>query len=141
LYGHKIILSARCKKFKEMFKNETSGTDFTVEIDMKEYVFLKLLEFWYTGKVTISGEFAKEILSIDKEYLSPELITICDTALIQIVGEDNVIDLLQLANEHPNMILKKVAIQFLLFRHRPIRTVPKFDTLSKDLLLDILDFA
>ena len=134
IFGHKIILSLLSERFRGMFSSgfrEASQREIVIE-DIRYSVFLKMIEYLYTGSVPelkrIPLEEASEeanrlfvhelhllvdLLSAADQFLIDHLKQLCEATLQLVVVEDTVDFLLEASDRHNAVQLKAVCMHFI----------------------------
>jgi len=117
-YGHRAILYARCEHFRGMFDSGMKESQSLDPIDLShiEYApFVQLLIWIYTGKIEedVDGETVLQLLQLADQFLLPELRRLCAHVLRRFITEDNVSDLLSVAEVHNSPQLQIFCQQFL----------------------------
>lgn len=117
--AHKNILAARSSVFASLLMdNDTvsnnDNSNYVIEItDVKPKIFRKLLQYIYTDKIDgIDGTIAKELLVAAIKYDVKRLEVICEDIVFNIMSIDNVIEILDIADQYYRPILKSQAMKF-----------------------------
>ena len=113
--AHKIILSARSPVFAAMFQHEMLEkvqNKVTIDdIDCK--VFQELLRYIYTGKVPNFKDTVFELLPAADMYQLDKLKIMCEVYLYNNLTNENIADVLVLADAHCSTKLKTKAVEFI----------------------------
>ncbi|CAG0913872.1 unnamed protein product [Notodromas monacha] len=141
---HAPILAARCSYFEGMFRSFKPENN-VVNIAIGEMIPSKqsvdsLLRYIYFGDVNMPPEDSLYLFSAPYFYgfTNNRLQAFCKQNLEMNVTFENVIQILEAADRIQAVDMKKHALS-LIVRHFPLLTrLPKFNTLSRELLLDIL---
>ena len=112
---HKNILASRSTVFDAMFthdmeENRNSKVDI---VDLDGDTVHDMIVYIYSGKVTDMEDKATGLLSAAEKYDLKELKTMCETALCDTITQDNVLDLLVLADLHGACTLRSLALKFI----------------------------
>jgi len=112
---HKNILAGRSTVFDAMFthdmeENRNSKVDI---VDLDGDTVHDMIVYIYSGKVTDMEDKATGLLSAAEKYDLKELKTMCETALCDTITQDNVLDLLVLADLHGACTLRSLALKFI----------------------------
>lgn len=142
--AHKAILAARSSYFEGMFRS-FDPSDNKVPISIGEMVpskqsFSSLLRYIYYGDITMPPEDSLYLFSAPYFYIftNNRLQAFCKHNLERNVTVENVIQILEAAELSQTQDMKKYALN-LIVRHFPkVAPLPKMKTLSRQLLLDIL---
>jgi len=102
-------------------------------------VFLKLVEFCYTGSTQVNNyEIGVALLPLASEYALPSLKDACESLLTQTMNDANVISLLEVAEKHQALQLKHYCTEFLLRNFARLSVTEQFEHLGRDLITEIL---
>ena len=112
---HKNILAGRSTVFDAMFthdmeENRKSKVDI---VDLDGDTVYDMIVYIYSGKVTDMEDKATGLLSAAEKYDLKELKTMCETSLCDTITQDNVLDLLVLADLHGASTVRGVALKFI----------------------------
>lgn len=112
---HKNILAGRSTVFDAMFthdmeENRNSKVDI---IDLDGDTVHDMIIYIYSGKVAEVEGKATGLLSAAEKYDLKELKTMCETALCDTITQDNVLDLLVLADLHGASAVRSLALKFI----------------------------
>jgi len=112
---HKNILASRSTVFDAMFthdmeENRKSKVDI---VDLDGDTVHDMIRYIYSGKVAELEGKATGLLSAAEKYDLRELKTMCETALCDTITQDNVLDLLVLADLHGASAVRGLALKFI----------------------------
>lgn len=112
---HKNILAGRSTVFDAMFthdmeENRKSKVDI---VDLDCDTVHDMIKYIYSGKVSELEGKATGLLSAAEKYDLKELKTMCETALCDTITQDNVLDLLVLADLHGASAVRALALKFI----------------------------
>eukprot|EP00112_Aurelia_sp_Birch-Aquarium-sp1_P010560 Seg225.9 transcript_id=Seg225.9/GoldUCD/mRNA.D3Y31 product="BTB/POZ domain-containing protein 19" protein_id=Seg225.9/GoldUCD/D3Y31 len=97
MYGHKCILSSRCKSFEMMFEDHDCSKPFVID-DIQPEHFHALLEFMYTNCCSkLSQENVFDILAAANEKGLDKLVKICEDFLLKNVNMTTVCEYMEVA--------------------------------------------
>jgi len=112
---HKNILAGRSTVFDAMFthdmaENRKSKVDI---VDLDADTVHDMIIYIYSGKVSELEGKATGLLSAAEKYDLKELKTMCETALCDTITQDNVLDLLVLADLHGASTVRSLSLKFI----------------------------
>ncbi|KAH6933025.1 hypothetical protein HPB50_011568 [Hyalomma asiaticum] len=143
--GHKSVLVARCSYFEAMFRSFMPDHN-TVNIAIGEMIpslqsFNTLLRYIYYGDVSMPPEDSLYLFSAPYFYgfTNNRLQAFCKENLEMNVTFENVIQILEAADRIQATDMKKHALSLIVHHYPKVARLPKIRSLSKDLLLDILE--
>jgi len=123
IYGHKIVLSLLSERFKAMFSDgfrESSQKEIII-YDYSYKVFSLMIEYLYTGQaptVYVEQDASKlgmviELMKLADQYMLDHLKQICETKLQDVVRDDTVDYLLQVADQTNAWQLSSICRHFI----------------------------
>jgi len=123
---HKNILASRSTVFDAMFthdmeENRKSKVDI---VDLDGDTAHDMVRYIYSGKVAELEGKATGLLSAAEKYDLKELKTMCETALCDTITQDNVLDLLVLADLHGASVVRGLALKFIVDNGKEIVAQP-----------------
>lgn len=123
---HKNILASRSTVFDAMFthdmeENRKSKVDI---VDLDGDTVHDMVRYIYSGKVAELEGKATGLLSAAEKYDLRELKTMCETALCDTITQDNVLDLLVLADLHGASVVRGLALKFIVDNGKEIVAQP-----------------
>lgn len=123
---HKNILASRSTVFDAMFthdmeENRKSKVDI---VDLDGDTVHDMVRYIYSGKVAELEGKATGLLSAAEKYDLKELKTMCETALCDTITQDNVLDLLVLADLHGASVVRGLALKFIVDNGKEIVAQP-----------------
>eukprot|EP01114_Cavostelium_apophysatum_P011038 TRINITY_DN25209_c0_g1_i1.p1 TRINITY_DN25209_c0_g1~~TRINITY_DN25209_c0_g1_i1.p1 ORF type:complete len:225 (+),score=18.78 TRINITY_DN25209_c0_g1_i1:45-677(+) len=141
--AHRVILSARCAKFRAMLESgmkESTQSEIKVDVKSAE-LFEYLLEFIYTDKVAFSRDCAEDLLYLADEYMLVGLKRICENSIISTVRAENVAAALEAAHSLHADGLKSFCMKYLADNLTDVMKIPnwKADLKSADLLQEVIE--
>nr|XP_037271803.1 LOW QUALITY PROTEIN: leucine-zipper-like transcriptional regulator 1 [Rhipicephalus microplus] len=143
--SHKSVLVARCSYFEAMFRSFMPDHN-TVNIAIGEMIpslqsFNTLLRYIYYGDVSMPPEDSCYLFSAPYFYgfTNNRLQAFCKENLEMNVTFENVIQILEAADRIQATDMKKHALSLIVHHYPKVARLPKIRSLSKDLLLDILE--
>lgn len=143
--AHKTILAARCGYFEAMFRSFMPA-DSKVNIQIGEMVpskesFDSLLRYIYYGDVHMPPEDSLYLFSAPFFYgfTNNRLQAFCKQNLEMNVTFENVIQILEAADNMQATDMKKYALDLIVHHFTKVAKLPRLRMLSKELLLDIFE--
>ena len=120
IYAHRNILSARCAPFRVMFSIGMKETrEQRIRITNARYqTFYALLEYLYTGQLSVSTEIISELLELADLYTLEHLKSLCEQKMIRFVDMDNCLSLLSLADKYQAPALKLHCVRFIIRQYQ-----------------------
>jgi len=138
IYAHKLILSARCERFRAMFSSGMQESSLNViQVPQKYPIFYLLLEFIYSGKATITVDNSIDLLKLADEYHLVQLKERCERFISYNLDLDNVCSILSLADLYKSHQLRELCIKFIVKEFEGIKDSNTFKELSSDLVGEI----
>jgi len=144
IQAHKAILAARCSYFEAMFRSFMPD-DNRVVIAIGEMVpsrqsFDSLLRYIYYGDVGMPPEDSLYLFSAPYFYgfTNNRLQAFCKQNLERNVTIDNVIQILEAADCIQALDMKKHALNLIVHHFPKVARLPRLQTLSRELLLDVV---
>jgi len=142
--AHRNILVARCDYFRAMFlggMRENSERIITIP-DIDDTTFHGILEFLYTGKITVSESNIVPLITAAEKFQIDDLKEVCYSTFDKVANEENILQILLVAdmcNEHPLKILCK---KYMLEHYESVVKTPEFKKLitadNSDLIMEIM---
>lgn len=119
--AHKVILAARSKVFSAMIQHEMIESKSGI-IDIKDvepFVLRTFVSYLYSGEIfaDLSEDVLCKLYTVSDEYAVPVLQKLCSSNLAKMLKEENIIDLLILADAHSDEDLKGAVAKF--FNEKP----------------------
>ena len=124
LKAHKLILAAQSSFFKTRFEQRWEQSGDRVELnDVSPEILEAVLKYMYTGQVEIidDTEMTCKPFSVADEYGLEKLRTTCEAMLVKSISDENVVDVLILADTHNGKDLKKVCIEYVVRNPSPVK--------------------
>ncbi|KAJ5079528.1 pep-cterm sorting domain-containing protein [Anaeramoeba ignava] len=111
---HKSILSIRSEYFKGLLesKMKESQTGIANFYGITPNFFEDILNYIYTGKITLNQENTISIMIFASKYLFPELTKYCEEYLIEKVSIDTVASILDIAFQYKILNLHDFCLKF-----------------------------
>jgi len=132
LFAHRGILCARSEFFRSLLSGGMKETDLTV-VTLKEaenpQIFLKVLEYIYTGRVKDTGEdhiYALNLLKAADHYCLSHMKLLCENIVEKKLTLNNVGEIVSIAEEYMNKRLKSVCFDYV-FRELDNMKNPKHE--------------
>ena len=142
---HKPILAARCTYFEALFRSFMPENN-EVEVTFGKNIptlqaFTSLLKYIYYGEVQMPPEDCLYIFSAPNffGFSNLQLHSHCKAKLEKEVQRDNVLQMLEAADNISMDLMKKHCLQMIAAHFPAIVKMPYFRNLKRELLLDIAD--
>eukprot|EP00062_Callorhinchus_milii_P014573 gi/632963893/ref/XP_007898133.1/ PREDICTED: BTB/POZ domain-containing protein 19 [Callorhinchus milii] len=144
VYAHRCVLACRCQLFHDMFVQQQpvcgpqeANLPFVFP-NVQPDVFLAVLEFLYTNRVTLSGQIALEVLTSAVEYGLDDLRKLCVHYISSTLSVQSVCEALQAAVTYAQTDMKRKCLAFIEHHTKGIVKTQGFHELSDPALLAIL---
>ncbi|XP_053593013.1 uncharacterized protein LOC103579705 [Microplitis demolitor] len=115
--AHKVIIAAHSPIFKAMLLSDMKeAKKGVIEIKgLKEDVIVEMLNYFYTGetKASFDTELALQMIEVADIYQIMRLKNICEMTLLKNMSIDNIVDIIDVADDHNIEKLRKEAIKFM----------------------------
>lgn len=108
---------------------------------MSRPVFLKIMEFLYTDRVTgLSMELAVPLLMAAEQYLLERLKCLCEDEIRKNISTDNVVHMFMAAHRYRALGLKDVCLEYILANLEATKKTQGFQELrgEPELLMEII---
>eukprot|EP01135_Chromosphaera_perkinsii_P011612 Nk52_evm1s2456 gene=Nk52_evmTU1s2456 len=142
IHAHRVILAARSEVFKlsfaEMNKGELSEEEFCELPEVRPSIFVQLMEYIYTGSLTIKNATVIDIMASAIEYQMEELIDICGDYIFDNTNTENVCEYLQASIAYKQDELEDFLFDFLEANCQAVLKSKSFVELTEDTLLKIV---
>jgi len=143
--AHKLILSARCEKFKAMFaspmKESVSGQ---VKVLCDDFsAFTALIEYLYTNEVEYSALSQQNVINLGHlscEYLLPELTSLCRKHLAAHITVNDVCSVLSFAESCDDDNLRLRCFDFIGKNFNKVQATNSLEKLNSSLLVDAIRY-
>ena len=142
--SHQAILAARSAYFEGLFRSFSSSPQ-AVTITIGEMVpsrqsFQSLLRYIYHGDVKMPPEDSLYLFSAPSFFIfsNNRLHVFCKHNLERNVTVDNVLQILEASDKSQTQDMKRYALNLIVKHFTKVAPLPKLQTLSKSLLLDII---
>ncbi|KRY82181.1 Kelch-like protein 18 [Trichinella pseudospiralis] len=139
-HAHRIVLAATIPYFKAMFTHdmaEKSLTQITVQ-GVNEDVLESLINYCYTGRLTISSESVQALL-IGASYLQMDLIVeACCKLMMQSLSATNAVAMLRFSRDFACEMLHLEAIRYVLANFVPVSKTDEFLNLTFEEIFPLL---
>lgn len=137
--AHKGVLSAGCRFFENMFTSgmEESSNKVIDVPDIKFDVFEAILQYVYCSTVKVNEEISWDLFEAADKYLLLDLRKICEEFLMNDIKADNVVQVINLAEEYESEALKKAAMKYVADNMDLVFEVADIYKLKKCTLLEI----
>jgi hypothetical protein len=142
--SHKAVLAARSSYFEGLFRSFNPSDD-KISISIGDMVpsrqsFSSLLRYIYHGDVTMPPEDSLYLFSAPSYYIfsNNRLQVYCKANLERNVTVDNVIQILEASDRSQAHDMKKYSLSLIVRHFAKVAKLPRIQSLSRELLLDIL---
>ena len=143
IYAHKVILAARSEVFKlsfaEIKKGQIKEEEFLNLPEIRPSVFVQLMEYIYTGSLTIKPATVIDIMASAIEYHLEELIDICTDFVFENTNTENVCEYLQASIAYKQDELEDFCFEFLENNTAAVLKSKSFVELTEETLLKIVN--
>jgi hypothetical protein len=142
--AHKNILVTRSEYFRAMFLGGMrENTQSTINLpNMEPETFTLVLEFLYTGQVTVDEKNVVSLINAAAIFRIDDLKELCISQFNAVVSEANVINLLLMADAHHEAGLKGTCKRFIMDNYQQMIQSEGFKQLispeNSELLLEIM---
>eukprot|EP01113_Clastostelium_recurvatum_P005307 TRINITY_DN12370_c1_g1_i1.p1 TRINITY_DN12370_c1_g1~~TRINITY_DN12370_c1_g1_i1.p1 ORF type:complete len:518 (+),score=174.45 TRINITY_DN12370_c1_g1_i1:113-1666(+) len=139
LYGHRIVLAARCEAFRAMLmKGMSESTQKEIVIKGVTFSTLSLLiEYLYCDTVEITPQNAVELFIAADMFQVLRLRSMCEHYFYMHVSEENVCTILELADRFQSRFLRQYCISWILAHFGPMMSADSYLALPRDLQQEI----
>lgn len=143
LPAHKIMLASASPVFEKMFSHQMKEniTNVVVVEETDPDIFKEMLSFIYTGEVDNLETMACGLYELANRYDISNLKLLCEEFLEGSLSSNNVIPILELADCHNSMNLKKKCIEYMDDNFEKIGKTEAFKNMRKQLLLEFVYFT
>lgn len=140
VHSHRAILATRSDHFRAMFTSgmrESREHEITLQ-HMRVPVFLALLEYIYVDAVNVGAEMALELFAAADLYTLDRLKGLCEIVVQKNIDVENAAVLFQSADELHSSRLREICLSFIVRHFDQVTKTDGFASLSRDLILDVL---
>ena len=133
LPAHKAVLAARSPVFRAMFDHDVrERRENAVKItDLKADVVREMLMYIYTDTAPNANKMAADLLAAADKYDLGRLQLICEDVLSRELNVNNIVEVLELADEHNAEHLKKRCMEFLHMHAAEIAKSPNWKAVKQ----------
>ena len=142
--AHRAILAARSSYFEGLFRSFSSSPQ-VVTITIGDMIpsrqsFQSLLRYIYHGDVNMPPEDSLYLFSAPSFFIfsNNRLHIFCKYNLERNVTVDNVLQILEAADKSHTQDMKRYALNLIVKHFTKVAPLPKLQTLSRELLLDVI---
>ncbi|KAH0561617.1 TD and POZ domain-containing protein 1-like [Cotesia glomerata] len=143
--AHKVILAAHSEVFAKMLQSEMKeAKDGEINIgNFDPEIILEMLHYCYKGETKASQdtEVALQMLEVADIYQIINLKEICELTLMKNMSVDNVLNIIDAADDHNAVDLRKSAIKFIVLHSKKVLASSKFQQLfyrKQDLMFELM---
>lgn len=142
IYGHKFMLM-RCSYFEALFLGRMrEATLDTVHIEQVRYeIFLLVLEYLYTDRLTIHLGDAMEVFQAADLFCIPRLKTMCEKRMLHSITVENAAEIFHAADLHSAVSLRSKVKKYILSHFEEVSRSIAFEEMGRlniDLVFEIL---
>jgi len=143
--AHRNILVARSDYFRAMFKGgmREKNEKIIAIPDIDPTTFRDVLEFLYSGKISLTLTNIVPMITAAEKFQILELKELCYTSFDQVVNEENIIQILLVADSYSEMTLKNLCKKYILGHYSEVVKTSDFKSLitaeNSDLILEIMN--
>ncbi|CAC5383801.1 unnamed protein product [Mytilus coruscus] len=139
-FCHKVILAAFSAYFDAMFSSKLSELyqDEVIIHDVDKKTFSKILDFMYTGEITVTIQNVQDLMSTSSYLQIPFLQTQCERFMVRHIEIDNCIDVVKLGDAVGSDYLMSKGISFVCRHFSTVSNNKEFLTLTKIMINRIL---
>ncbi|KAH0561627.1 hypothetical protein KQX54_018167 [Cotesia glomerata] len=122
--AHKVVLAAHSEVFAKMIQSgmkEAIKNEITIK-GLSPKIILEMLHYCYKGdiKSTEDAEVALQMLEVSDIYQIIKLKDICESTLINNMSTENVLDIIDAADNHNKVELRETAIKFIVLHCKKV---------------------
>ena len=99
---------------------------------------IALLEYLYTDHVSLDDNLAMELLVVSDKYIIPRLKNLTEQFISQRLSVKNIIDIINIADQHNALYLKECSINFMISNKEIICETQDISKLSKHVLVELV---
>lgn len=140
LFAHRTILAAASPYFNAMFTGglvEARRQQIPIQ-SMSDRTLEALLNFMYSGDITISRDNVQEIIVAGDMIELYEVVDLCTKYLIRELEPSNAFGIFRFASDHNCMALKDAAMKYIHEHFNEISKEDEFCGIARDMLIDFL---
>lgn len=97
-----------------------------------------MLEYLYTDHVSLDDNLAMELLVVSDKYIIPRLKNLTEQFISQRLSVKNIIDIINIADQHNALYLKECSINFMISNKEIICETQDISKLSKHVLVELV---
>ncbi|XP_044584818.1 speckle-type POZ protein B-like isoform X2 [Cotesia glomerata] len=143
--AHKVVLAAHSEVFSKMLQSEMKEAkegEINIE-DLDPEIILEMLHYCYKGETKASQdtEVALQMLEVADIYQIFKLKIICESTLMDNMSTDNVLNIIDAADDHNAEDLRRSAITFIVAHSKKVLASSKFQQLfyrKQDLMFELM---
>ncbi|CAG2162897.1 unnamed protein product [Oppiella nova] len=137
---HRVILSASSPYFEALFSNDLleKESKFVELKDISAKIFEELIEYIYSGELSINGDNVQELVSVANRLELSEIVTICCQYMTKQLDPINCIGILRFSEFHSFTSLRFDSKRYIERHFAEVVKEEEFYDLSKELLKSFL---
>lgn len=145
IHSHRVVVAARCEWFKRaLLSGMKEAIDKKIEVlDTEEDTFRKFLNFLYGVSISLEGldlEEVSELLVLGDRYEVGTLRSLCESELLNRLGNTNVFSLLEMADQFSMVSFKEACFHYIVCNPDVIFTeVEGYAAISEELKENLQD--
>jgi hypothetical protein len=127
--AHKCVLIARSNFFHRMLSQQSTGSNLELEITgIRPQVFKLVIEFLYTGNVTINFDVSVEMLIASEVYQLERLSLMCQGVIERRIHVHNVCRILNIADAYDINHLRDSCVYFIVHHMNQVKKTHSYRT-------------
>ncbi|KAH0561620.1 hypothetical protein KQX54_018123 [Cotesia glomerata] len=131
--AHKVVLATHSEVFAKMLQSEmkeAKNNEINIE-DLDPEIILEMLHYCYKGtlKTRNDVQIVLQVLKVADIYQIIKLKEICEYRLIMNMSTDNVLNIIDVADDHNAVNLRQEAIEFIVDHYETVFASDKFKEL------------
>ncbi|KAH0561619.1 hypothetical protein KQX54_018120 [Cotesia glomerata] len=143
--AHKVILAAHSEVFAKMLQSEmkeAKNNEINIE-DLDPEIILEMLHYCYKGtlKTTNNVQIVLQVLKVADIYQIIKLKDFCEHRLMIEISSDNVLDIIDVADDSNAVDLRQEAIEFIAEHYETVFASDKFKELffrKQELMFEVV---
>lgn len=140
IYAHRSFLAARSDHFRAMFSNgmkDSNAAEYKIS-DIRHPVFLALLDYIYTDRVSTIANLAVELYAAADFYTLDRLRAICGANVDCSLSIDNCANMFLLSNQYNSGSLRESCLSYIVKHFDQVSKTDGFADLPRDLMVEVV---
>lgn len=142
VYAHKLML-VRCSYFQALFLGQMKESSLdTINLEqVRQPIFLSVLEYLYTDHVTIPLHDAMELFEAADLFCIPRLKTMCEKRMLQSITTENAASIFHASDMHSAAALRQKTKKFIFSHFEEVSKSRSFEEMGRqniDLVFELL---